>query len=625
MEGRPTRKTRKVSIALDDEPLNMKSCTSDPSGSVSGLRSRLEEETEAPEVPIPPDGGWGWVVCLASFMCNLILDGIAYTFGVLFNPLVEEFQSDRASVAWIGSLLCGMYMLSGPIVGGLVNRYGSRPVCVAGGIIAWGAISLSVLSVNVGMMMFLYGIVGGFGLGLIYLPAVVSVGHYFESKRALATGIAVCGSGVGTFLLAPLSSYLVLTYSWKTCNLVLASLFGVCILCGLAMKPLEILPGDTRNIGKLMYDISEQEEEEDTERRGSGISMVANMPRIAENDEVNATAVRSQVNLNRRRTRTISMNPDLCGSKSAVHLKTMRPRMSVISMTLSTHSIEQTLTVPQRTAKPFDRKDIFYSGSMANFDMEGEVVVVRPNRSTFFSIKDGGGGRIMSRNSLVNMDLKDEETVSSVLKSMMDFSLFKEKKFLLVSVSNIFGFLGFYVPFMYLPDLAQSNENITEEQAATVLSVIGISNTIGRLLTGWIADRPWGGRPLVLCTGSLLLSSICVFSFPLLAGYSYTLFIGTAAVFGLFVAAYISLTSILLVDLLGIERLTNAFGLVTMFRGASAILGPPVAGAVFEATESFHYSFIMAAAFFLLAGLLSLAAVFVQCKEEEENDKGRNF
>ena len=30
------------------------------------------------EIPPPPDGGWGWVVCLASFMCNLILDGIAY-------------------------------------------------------------------------------------------------------------------------------------------------------------------------------------------------------------------------------------------------------------------------------------------------------------------------------------------------------------------------------------------------------------------------------------------------------------------------------------------------------------------------------------------------------------------
>ena len=31
---------------------------------------------------------------------------------------------------------------------------------------------------------------GGLGLGLIYLPAIVSVGFYFESRRALATGIS---------------------------------------------------------------------------------------------------------------------------------------------------------------------------------------------------------------------------------------------------------------------------------------------------------------------------------------------------------------------------------------------------------------------------------------------------
>ena len=47
--------------------------------------------------------------------------------------------------------------------------------------------------------MLTYGVIGGFGLGLIYLPAVVAVGYYFEKRRALATGISVCGSGVGEY------------------------------------------------------------------------------------------------------------------------------------------------------------------------------------------------------------------------------------------------------------------------------------------------------------------------------------------------------------------------------------------------------------------------------------------
>lgn len=83
----------------------------------------------------------------------------------------------------------------GPVVSALANKYGCRAVCIAGSIISAAAFVLSTFSTSVNMLMLTYGILGGFGFGLIYLPAVVAVGYYFETKRSLATGIAVCGSG----------------------------------------------------------------------------------------------------------------------------------------------------------------------------------------------------------------------------------------------------------------------------------------------------------------------------------------------------------------------------------------------------------------------------------------------
>jgi len=47
------------------------------------------------------------------------------------------------------------------------------------------------------------------------VPAVITTGFYFEKWRALATGIAVCGSGIGAFLLAPLSNILLKTFGWR--------------------------------------------------------------------------------------------------------------------------------------------------------------------------------------------------------------------------------------------------------------------------------------------------------------------------------------------------------------------------------------------------------------------------
>ena len=75
---------------------------------------------------------------------------------------------------------------------------------------------------------------------MIYLPAIVSVGYYFTSKRAFATGIAVCGSGVGAFLFAPLCQFLLNNFDWKNSLLILAGLILNCVVFGSLIRPLSI-------------------------------------------------------------------------------------------------------------------------------------------------------------------------------------------------------------------------------------------------------------------------------------------------------------------------------------------------------------------------------------------------
>ena len=65
--------------------------------------------------------------------------------------------------------------------------------------------ALSAAANSIIILYFTVGVLTGLGFGLIYLPAIVSVSIYFEKKRAFATGIAVCGSGLGTFIMAPVT------------------------------------------------------------------------------------------------------------------------------------------------------------------------------------------------------------------------------------------------------------------------------------------------------------------------------------------------------------------------------------------------------------------------------------
>ena len=48
------------------------------------------------------------------------------------------------------------------------------------------------------------GLLTGLGFGMMYLPAIDVVNHFFSRRLGLAMGIASCGCGLGTMVLAPL-------------------------------------------------------------------------------------------------------------------------------------------------------------------------------------------------------------------------------------------------------------------------------------------------------------------------------------------------------------------------------------------------------------------------------------
>ena len=210
---------------------------------VEGPTVTLLDEELKKDPYAAPDGGWGWVVMISAFFCCLTLDGICYVFGVFLDPLKEDFDGDNATISAVGSVLGGVIQLVGPFVALLVNILGMRITCIIGSVIAAAGFFFSTFVYDVYLLVVLFGVVAGTGLGLMYVPAVVSVGYYFDKRRALATGVVCSGSGAGTFILAPIASALLNYFgSWRGAMKVFAGLCLACSLCGLAMKPLPKRP-----------------------------------------------------------------------------------------------------------------------------------------------------------------------------------------------------------------------------------------------------------------------------------------------------------------------------------------------------------------------------------------------
>lgn len=192
----------------------------------------------APLTP-PPDGGWGWVVVAASF----ISIGFSYAFPkavtVFFKEIQQIFSTTYSEIAWISSIMLAVMYAGGPISSVLVNKYGSRPVVIAGGLLCCLGMVAASFSTTVVELYLTVGFVGGLGLAFNLQPALTIVGKYFYKKRPVANGIAMAGSPVFLSTLAPFNQFLLNSYGWKGSFLILGGIFLNACVAGALMRPVE--------------------------------------------------------------------------------------------------------------------------------------------------------------------------------------------------------------------------------------------------------------------------------------------------------------------------------------------------------------------------------------------------
>lgn len=209
------------------------------------------------------------------------------------------------------------------------------------------------------------------------------------------------------------------------------------------------------------------------------------------------------------------------------------------------------------------------------------------------------------KNSMTTLAKESEEKWYSELvdlfKGMMDFSMFLEFHFLLMSLSTILLFTWFIVPYFYLAEHLTRN-GYSESDGANLLSIIGITNTIGMIGLGWAGDQPWMNvsKTYAWCLAVCGISTMLMSTFTL----HYVPLMITSAAFGLFFASSFSFTPVILVELIPLERFTTAYGLTLLCQGIGNLLGPPLAGWLFDITDSWELSFMMAGTWIVVAGFL---------------------
>jgi len=175
--------------------------------------------------PEPHKFYYGWIIVLLGLVSMSFWFGIRSSFSVFYVALLEEFHWTRGESAGVQSMAMLTYTLIAPVVGGLIDRLGPRRVIVPGIILLIAGLILCSSMKTLFQFYLFYGVLAAAGSTCIAIVAYSAIlAHWFERKRGLASGIAVSGMGLGTFLLVPLSQSLISSYGWRPTFLILAGL-----------------------------------------------------------------------------------------------------------------------------------------------------------------------------------------------------------------------------------------------------------------------------------------------------------------------------------------------------------------------------------------------------------------
>ncbi len=179
---------------------------------------------------------YGWVIVGISFTTMAFHMSATFSFSLFQVPLIEEFGWSRGALSGAFALSMGLYAICSPAAGSILERRGPRAL------IPWGTVAIGaglLLGSRITSLWHAYiflGVLIGLGLAMSgFVTHNALMPRWFYRHRGLATGIAVSGIGIGSFILMPAIERLIAHFGWRHAYLI----FGGAML--LLVLPLKVV------------------------------------------------------------------------------------------------------------------------------------------------------------------------------------------------------------------------------------------------------------------------------------------------------------------------------------------------------------------------------------------------
>ncbi len=171
-----------------------------------------------------------WVIVAAGGLIGCVAMGAVFALPVFLRPMSAESGwsvTGISSAMTIGFLAMAFTSM---IWGSLTDRWGARPVVLAGSALLALGLAMAGLSPSLLFFQAVFGVVVGSAAAAIMTPLMTSVTAWFDTHRSLAVSLVSAGMGMAPLTMAPFAAWLITAHDWRTSMLILAAFAAAVML-----------------------------------------------------------------------------------------------------------------------------------------------------------------------------------------------------------------------------------------------------------------------------------------------------------------------------------------------------------------------------------------------------------
>nr|XP_043906063.1 monocarboxylate transporter 4-like [Solea senegalensis]XP_043906065.1 monocarboxylate transporter 4-like [Solea senegalensis] len=211
-----------------------------------------------------------------------------------------------------------------------------------------------------------------------------------------------------------------------------------------------------------------------------------------------------------------------------------------------------------------------------------------------------------------DVEQKKEEGAEEKKKpkaKLLDFSVFKDRGFVIYTVAASIMVLGLFVPPVFFVSYAKELGN-EDTKSALLLTILGFVDIFARPTCGVIAGLKWV-RPRCVYLFSFAMIFNGVTDLIGSQAKDYASLVVYAIFFGISYGMVGALQFEVLMEIVGTKKFSSAIGLVLLMEAIAVLVGPPCAGRLLDATGNYMFVFLLAGTEVVISAVVLATCNFI--------------